>query len=334
LPIFPVTDLTPSPRLADWLSTHQVDRGTELALHAAEEAVTEAGWQGHTFSLLVGCSRGPTGNWEAAHSDFLAGERLPLRTSPATTLGSIGFALARYFRSMELADSLSVTCSSGLHALVHGVALLQSGMAERVLVGGAEAPLTPFTLAQINRLGIYASETRTKYPCRPLDTPPTGMVLGEGAAFIALSREPSSFRQGRITGVGFSQEAAPSVTGITVTGQALQRAMQRASINLAVPDLILAHAPGTSRGDAAETKAVRQVFPDRNVPLHSLKWATGHTFGASGPLALVAGLDMLVRGTVLPIPYRTPFFPPRQPTSLLVNATGFGGNAVSVRLEI
>jgi 3-oxoacyl-(acyl-carrier-protein) synthase len=334
LPVYPVTDLNPSARLTHWLGGNRVDRSTELALCAAEEAVTEAGWQDRPFSLLVGCSRGPTGNWEDAHSIFLTGERLPLRASPATTLGSIGFALARYFRSAELADSLSVTCSSGLHALVHGVALLKSGMAERVLVGGAEAPLTPFTLAQMNRLGIYASETRTEYPCRPLATSPTGMVLGEGAAFIALSGELSSFRQGRITGVGFCQEAAPSVTGITVTGQALQRAMQRANKNRAVPDLILAHAPGTSRGDAAEIRAVRQVFPDRNVPLHSLKWATGHTFGASGPLALVAGLDILTQNTVPPLPYPTIYSQPTRLASILVNATGFGGNAVSVRLEV
>jgi 3-oxoacyl-(acyl-carrier-protein) synthase len=333
LPVFRVVDLPDSDRLSAFLTGHSVDRTTELALYAAEQAVAEAGWAEKPFSILVGSSRGPTGRWESAHQQFLNREPLPLRTSPETTLGSIGFALGRYFESSELSTSLSVTCSSGMHAIIHGIALLQSGLADRVLVGGAEAPLTPFTIAQMHRLGVYAPTINDPYPNRPLGGTNPGMVLGEGAAFLALSLASPGGSPGRITGIGFARERPPSATGITASGKALQAAMRRANGNHKPPDLILAHAPGTPRGDRAELRAIADVFPDPEQSVSSLKWATGHTFGASGPLALVSGLDLLGASAIPSLPYPSAYRVPESCASLLVNATGFGGNAASIRIE-
>jgi 3-oxoacyl-(acyl-carrier-protein) synthase len=78
--------------------------------------------------------------------------------------------------------SHSITCSTALHAILNAVAWLQSGMATRFLVGGSEAPLTAFTLAQMQALKIYANE-ESEFPCKAFDLTKTknSMVLGEGA---------------------------------------------------------------------------------------------------------------------------------------------------------
>lgn len=335
LPVYRIGALPEHPEVAAFAARHEPDRATLLALHAADAAVKQAGWQGKDFAILVGCSRGPTESWEAGYAHFAATGAAEVRTSPNTTLGSIGFALAAYFGVETPATSLSVTCSSGMHALLHGIALLRAGMADRVLVGGAEAPLTAFTLRQMAALRITASVPEEKtYACRPFADPVSGMTVGEGAAFLALSRsdEPAI---GRITGVAWGREQQDSQTGISPNGDGLQKSMKNAIRQSGIPDTLIAHAPGTKRGDAAELAAIREVFTGRAMPqLTSLKWATGHTFGASGPLALSAGLEMLRTGSVPALPYPTPLDSANRPVQkVLVNATGFGGNVVSVVVE-
>ncbi|MBB4077869.1 3-oxoacyl-(acyl-carrier-protein) synthase [Lewinella aquimaris] len=331
LPVYPVGALPKTGPIAEYIHDREVDRTVALALPAAAEAVGAAKWEGRDFAILVGCSRGPTEAWETAYETHRTGQTLPVRTSPNTTLGSVGFALADYFGVGELSDGLSVACSSGFHALVHGVALLRSGMAERVLVGGTEAALTLFTLRQMERLRIVATPTpQDNYACRPMDDPATGMVVGEGAAFLALEAvtEPDG---PTIQGLGFSRERCRSATGISREGMALQSSMRQAAAAVGPPDLIVAHAPGTRRGDAAEQLAIQQVFGNQSPVTTSMKWATGHTFGASGPLALVAAVEMLRKQRSILLPYAQ-LSEPAELHRILVNATGFGGNAVSVMI--
>lgn len=333
LPVYPVTEIPAHEPIARFVADRRPDRTTVLALHAAERAVERAGWHGKDFTVLLGCSRGPTIAWEEAYDTFRGGGPLPVRTSPQTTLGSMAFAVADYFGVESPAAGLSVTCSSGLHAVQHGVALLVSGMAERVLVGGTEAPLTPFTLRQMDALRVYATPTEGDLPpCRPFARPATGMAIGEGAAFLALERINDNHRL-ELLGIGAARERARSATGITATGEGLQASMRAAlAAGGPAPDFVVAHAPGTARGDAAEKNALGEVFGDRMPTVTTAKWATGHTFGASGPLGLTAALEMIEAGTVALPPYESRGRDVAAPRRALVNATGFGGNAVSVLL--
>lgn len=319
LPIYRAKGLPEAGQLANFVETNEPDRASVLALHAAEQAINQAGWQAEDFSIIVGCSRGPTVSWEESYDEFREhGEVKPL-TSPRTTLGSIGFAIGKYFGTSALASSLSVTCSSGMHAILHGVALLRAGMARRVLVGGAEAPLTSFTLRQLEALRIYAGipEVGT-HACRPFAAPASGMVVGEGAAFLALAREDVSgtnVPRVSLKALSFTQENSPTATGISAKGEGLQKTMDEVFREHGSPDLLIAHAPGTKRGDAAEVAAIKAVFGNQSPLVTSYKWATGHTFGASGPLAITAALAAIEAGDV---------------DTALINATGFGGNVVSV----
>ncbi len=336
LPVYAFRTLPQHELIDTFVEERQADRSTLLALHAAEEAILGAGWSGQDFAILLGSSRGPTTSWESTFSEFSERGTLPVRTSPRTTLGSPAFALADYFGSTGLSTGMSVTCSSGFNALVHGVALLRSGMADRVLVGGTEAPLTPYTLRQLEALRVYATppDDPQRAACRPLQQPASGMVVGEGAAFLALERLHPNHGH-LIGGLGFARENAGTATGISPEGVALQQSMRDATAqHTHIPDFILPHAPGTARGDAAELAAIQAVFGDTHPALTTTKWATGHTFGASGPLALVAGLAMLGQEVLYP-PYRDVLASRISlPRSVLVNATGFGGNAVSVLVAL
>ena len=331
LPVFRAHNLPARDEIEAFCTARGADPAGRLALYAAEQAVNRAGWMGQDFSILVGCSRGPTTSWETSYDEYRRTGKPTIRTSPRTTLGSLAFLLADYFGTTEVATGMSVTCSSGQHAILHGLALLHSGITGRVLVGGAEAPLTPFTLRQMQELRVYANPAPGElHPVRPFSDPATGMALGEGAAFLALTRhDPSSPL--KIEGIGFSREQVRSPTGISRAGQALQHAMRSAlQQSERVPDLILAHAPGTKRGDRAEAAAIRAVFGESHPVVGSFKWATGHTFGASGPLAIVAALQMLEEQVVWGLPYGKTTYPSTPVQTVLVNATGFGGNAMTV----
>jgi 3-oxoacyl-(acyl-carrier-protein) synthase len=334
MPVYKVKQLPQHPGIKAFTERTEPDRATALALHAADQAVQEAGWLGKDFSIIVGCSRGPTESWEEGFSHYLKKGVARLRTSPKTTLGSIGFALADYFDTDSPASSMSMTCSSGMHAILHGIALLRSGMAERVLVGGAEAPITAFTLGQMEALRIYGKAVGVgEHACRPFSDPPSGMVMGEGAAFLALSLEEAADRDcPEVLGIAFARESTPTPTGISAEGQALEKSMREIVEQNGRPDIIVAHAPGTKRGDMAEWNAVNALYAptQEDYYMTSFKWATGHTFGASGPLAITAALEMMKAGKLCPLPWKTTPETPLAFGRVLVNATGFGGNVASV----
>jgi len=334
LPVYRVKNLPTEGKLAEFTATNSSDRASVLALHAAEQAVNQAGWKNEDFSIIVGCSRGPTVSWEESYDEFLEHGQVKPLTSPRTTLGGIGFALSKYFGTSALASSLSVTCSSGMHAILHGLALLRAGMAKRVLVGGAEAPLTTFTLRQLEALRIYAGVPEAgNHACLPFSEPATGMVVGEGAGFVALSMgglsstgtdvpdfsgTSTDVPEMTLEALTFTQENSPTATGISTKGQGLQKTMNEILSDYGQPDIIIAHAPGTKRGDAAEAAAIKAVFGDQPPPITSYKPFTGHTFGASGPLAITAALSAIEAGNI---------------ESALINATGFGGNVVSILVD-
>ncbi|MBX3101990.1 MAG: hypothetical protein KF690_05735 [Bacteroidetes bacterium] len=311
---------------------HKLDPVTRMALHCGMEAARKAGWDAraqNACGINIGTARGATSTLEATHAQLLAEGKVPAHTSPHTTAGHIAATLAQALQTGGPAFCHSITCSSSAFALANAAAWLRSGMATHFLAGGTEAPLTPYILAQMKALGIYAAAE--EWPCRPF-TGQGGMLLGEGAAVFALQpAAPGVPALGFLQGFGFGNEAIPSATGISPQGTCLQHSMTQALTAFGRnPDLILAHAPGTRQGDAAEKAALQTVFGQQIPPVYSTKWYTGHTFGAAAGISLAIALDLLA-GQPLPVPpFTTPdFHLPGQVNSVLINSVGFGGNAVS-----
>ncbi|RYJ43682.1 3-oxoacyl-(Acyl-carrier-protein) synthase [Flavobacterium beibuense] len=313
-----------------------LDKSVLYAILASRSAAKAAGWkEGDVFGINIGSSRGATELFENHYSEFINTGKTSVQASPSTTLGNISSWIAHDLKSTGPEISHSITCSTALHALLNGIAWLRGGMSDKFMVGGSEAPLTPFTIAQMQAMKIYSSQ-QAEYPCRALDMDKevNTMVLGEGAAIACLEpgRKPDALAY--IEGVGYSTEVLKHSVSISTDADCLQKSMLMAmeGIDVTEVDAVIMHAPGTIKGDMSEYNAIKKVFDNHTPLLTSNKWKIGHTFGASGLLSLEMAVMMLNNEKFIGIPFvdKENFIQDKKLSKILVNAVGFGGNAVSI----
>lgn len=353
-----------------------LDDSVLFALFASRKAVEQAGWSREggaraersrsarediRFGINIGSSRGATTLFEKYHEEFLKDKRVSTLSSPTTTLGNISSWVAHDLQTQGPEISHSITCSTALHSLLNGVAWIKSGMADQFLVGGSEAPLTPFTIAQMKALKIYSKaddlpsvsdgklglkqfyikrssvlERSRSYPCQALNLSKkqNTMVLGEGASVACLERGINKNTLAVIEGIGYATEPLRHNTSISTNAECFQRSM-RMALGKTKPeevDAIVMHAPGTIKGDLSEYKAIEKVFDNKIPFLTTNKWKIGHTFGTSGMLSVEMALFMLQHQQFIEVPFIEYFPKPKSIQKILVNAVGFGGNAVSILL--
>jgi 3-oxoacyl-(acyl-carrier-protein) synthase len=313
-----------------------LDNSVLYAILASREAVKNAGWNDSKFGVNIGSSRGATHLFEKHHQEFLETGKTPTLASPTTTLGNISTWVAHDLKSQGPELSHSITCSTALHALLNGVAWLQAGMADKFLVGGSEAPLTAFTIAQMQALKIYAKNDN-EFPCRALDLDKTknSMVLGEGAAMACLETGNPKNALAYVSGFGYATDDLQHSISITDEAECFQKSMKMAlgNMDLDEVDAVVMHAPGTIKGDKSEYRAIQKVF-GKNLPmLTTNKWKVGHTFGASGMLSLEMAVLMMQHQQFIGVPFVASENPRKAIRKVLVNAVGFGGNAVSILLS-
>ncbi|GAB2977664.1 beta-ketoacyl synthase N-terminal-like domain-containing protein [Mucilaginibacter puniceus] len=320
------------------LQYKQLDRSVLYAMAASRIAIEQAGWgEDAEFGINIGSSRGATGTFEKYHTQFIeSGKRFvnPL-TSPTTTLGNIASWVAADLGAKGPVISHSITCSTALHSMANAIVWLKSGFCSRFLAGGSEAPLTAFTIAQMKAIKIYSS-LDDKYPCRSMDLSKlhNTMILGEGAASFCLELK-SSHSLAHITGLGYGTEKISNGVSLSVDALCLQKSMQMAlkGHDLESVDVIVLHSPGTIQGDNFEMNAINAVFSQSKPLLTSNKWKIGHTFGASGALSMEMALLMLKYNQFIQPPYLPHQYSNRPLKKILINAVGFGGNAVSILIE-
>ena len=104
--------------------------------------------------------------------------------------------------------------------------------------------------------------------------------------------------------------------------------------DLAAVDVIVMHAPGTIKGDLTEYKAIRKVFGKSLPLLTTNKWKIGHTFGASGILSMELAILMMQHNRFIGVPFAEAQIQTKPIKKVLINAVGFGGNAVSILLSL
>jgi len=314
-----------------------LDDSVLFAMYASRKAIEKAEWNAKdNFGINIGSSRGATALFEKYHQSFLQHDEAKTLTSPTTTLGNISSWVAHDLQTQGPEISHSITCSTALHALLNGVAWLTSGMVDKFLVGGSEAPLTAFTIAQMKALNIYA-KNNNEYPCRALDLSKkeNTMVLGEGASMACLEKGKKENALAVIEGIGYATEILVHNISISAEAECFQRSMKMALEHTRLEDVdaIVMHAPGTKKGDISEFRAIEKVFGTNLPALTSNKWKVGHTFGASGMLSIEFAVLMLHHQQFIPVPFIENGKEPKQLKKVLVNAVGFGGNAVSVLLS-
>lgn len=325
--------------LAEFLTQNKkyksLDRSVQFALFVADQFHDLP----KSTAINVGSSRGATGLWEEFYQKFeskSSDEFIPATASPLTTLGNISSWIAQHLGVQGAAFSHSITCATSAHSILNAMAWIKAGMANAFLAGGSEAPLTDFTIAQMKALRIY-SRGQGDFPCRALDIKKSEntMVLGEGAALFHLTADPENAKA-KIVGFGTAIEVLSSPTSVSENGLCLQKSMKQAvgEFSKNEIDAIITHAPGTIKGDRSELRAIEQVFGENIPVLLNNKWQIGHSLGASAALSLAMALQVFERGAYPVIPYLN-FVNSvaTRPKRILINSTGFGGNAVSLLVE-
>jgi 3-oxoacyl-[acyl-carrier-protein] synthase II len=178
-------------------------------------------------------------------------------------------------------------CASGTNAIGHAFECVRSGRYQRVLTGGYD------TLSELVFTGFDSLQASTPEKCRPFDQHRTGMVLGEGAAILALENLDIARARGvpvlaEIIGYGISTDnfhiTQPDPSGIGAQ-KAMQQALQSAGISADEVDYVNAHGTATVFNDAAEGKAINGLF--NGVPVSSTKSMMGHSLGAAGAIEAI-----------------------------------------------
>jgi 3-oxoacyl-(acyl-carrier-protein) synthase len=315
-------------------SYKNLDKSVLLALFTIIKGEVKKRLPSERVGVNIGSSRGATSLFEKYHQQFLSENKVSPFASPTTTTGNISSWVGQELGIDGIAIDQSVTCSTAMHALLNGIAWLQAEMADAFVVGGSEAALTPFTVAQMKALKLYSTSNDTS-ACESMNfqKKKNTMILGEGAAIAILERGVSVNTKAVIFGYGFASEKLAHNSSISSTAVCFQKSMKRALENASIEtvDAIVMHAPGTVKGDLAEKKAIDIVFKNELPLLTSNKWLVGHTFAASGMLSIEMAVLMLQHNNFI----ENPFFEnairlPKTLNTIMINAVGFGGNAVSI----
>jgi len=311
-----------------------LDKSVLIAILASRIAFKNSKWKStDKIGINIGSSRGATSLFEKYFSDFIEHKKLSALSSPTTTLGNISTWVAQDLQVQGPVISHSITCSTAFSAVLNAIAWLNADMVNKFIVGGTEAANTPFTVAQMQALKIYAKKSENTYPCESLNFKKSDntMVLGEGAAIFTLDRT-YSLNSFRIKAIGYATEQISHNASISDDAYCFQQSMKQAlkGFNKSLIDIVVMHAPGTIKGDNSELTALKLIFNQKLPALTSNKWKIGHTLGASGALSLEFALLMLKHQTFIETPFYKNSQPPKDINNILINAVGFGGNAVSI----
>ena len=244
-----------------------------------------------------------------------------------------------YFGLTGPAVAVSSACSSSAKVFGSARRMLAAGLIDAAVVGGVDS-LCLTTLYGFNSLGLLSERA-----CRPFDAQRNGISIGEAAAFALLERAPEQPDADAVLllGIGESSDAhhmsSPHPDGLGAR-MAMQDALKMAGLKSSEIDYIHLHGTATQSNDAAEAKAVRQVFgPD--TLCSSTKGATGHTLGAAGGVgAVICALGL--RHGLLPSGLNTEQLDPalgldyllqnreQAVRRMLSNSFGFGGTNCSL----
>jgi 3-oxoacyl-[acyl-carrier-protein] synthase II len=294
-----VKDFDPS-GVASPKEVRKLDRNVLLALGAAKEAVEDAGLNGFDparVGIVFGSAIG--GFIGIMEQSEVLRERGPERVSP-NFLPNVLVDSA----SGQLAISLGIrgpnyavvsACATGSHAIGEAAELVRRGDADAVLAGGTEACMHPLILAGFCAMrGLVAEDEHPPRASRPFDATRAGFVMGEGACVLVVEELEAARARGaqvyaEVLGYGASNDAhhmaQPDPESVGVA-EMMKAALRRSQVEPSRVGYVNAHGTSTPLGDAAETKAIKDVFGEHSyrMAVSSTKSVMGHCFGAAGAI--------------------------------------------------
>jgi 3-oxoacyl-[acyl-carrier-protein] synthase II len=302
----------------------KLERNVLLALAAGREAVGDAGLDGvyepERVGILFGTAIGGFLGIIEQHDVFR--ERGPERIVPNflpsvlvdTASGQLAISLG--YRGPNYAPVSA--CATGSTAVGEAAEIIKRGDADAVLAGGAEACIHPLILAGFCAMrGLAVEDEYPPRASRPFDATRAGFVMGEGACVLVVEELEAARRRGatiyaEVLGYGASNDAhhiaqpEPEATGVA---KMMRAALDRAGVEPERVGYINAHGTSTPLGDAAETKAIKDVFGQHayDLAVSSTKSVMGHCFGAAGAIEAMMCVLAISEGVLPPtINYEQP----------------------------
>ena len=255
----------------------------------------------HEVGLLYGndSSADPTvravDTMREKHDTTLCGSGAIFQSMNSTVTMNLGCI----FKLRGINMTVSAACASGAHAIGLGALLIQTGLQDMVVCGGAQE-VNPFSIGSFD--GISAFSIREDAPekaSRPFDRDRDGLVPGGGAATVIIEEYEHTVKRGapilaEVLGYGFSANgdhiSSPNVDG---PSKSLRMAIERAGIDIREIGYINAHATSTHVGDTNEAKAIYNVFGDQRTEVTSTKSQTGHEMWMAGASEIIYSMLMM-----------------------------------------
>ncbi|MCQ2184065.1 MAG: beta-ketoacyl-[acyl-carrier-protein] synthase family protein [Bacteroidales bacterium] len=316
-----------------------VSRTSMMGAIAIREALSRAGdISGKRVALISGTTVGDLDITEKYFQRMKTDDSL-LNLPHSNECGTSTMEMARLTGlSNAQVCTISTACSSALNAIILGCEMLRSGEADVVVAGGSES-LSRFHLNGFNTLMIL-----DRAQCRPFDASHAGLNLGEGAAFVVLTkdaRNPLCYIGGYGNRCDAYHQTASSDDGEGAF-LAMSEALSLSGLKASDIQYVNAHGTGTPNNDYSESQALRRVFGENIPEVSSTKAFTGHTTSASGSIETVMCiLAMLHDFTPANLGWKSPVEGGIVPTSghigvkldnVMCNSFGFGGNDSSLVL--
>ncbi len=356
-----VKDFEPT-NFMDRKEAKRMDRYNQFAIAAAKMAVEDSKIDLEKIDrtragVIVGSGIGGIETLEDQHETYL--NKGAGRVSPffiPMMIGNMATGrIAIEFGFKGFNECVVTACATSNNAIGDAFKVIQRGDADIMIAGGAEASLTPLSLAGFCSMGAVTSNPDPKTACRPFDAERDGFVMAEGSGIVILEELEHAISRGaniiaEVVGYGNTSDAyhitAPSPEGEGGV-RCMKMAINDAGINPEDVGYVNAHGTSTPLNDPIETAVVKQVFGDhaKKLAMSSTKSMTGHLLGAAGAVEAIITSLALKEGILPPtINYKTPdekcdidcvpnVARKADIKYALSNALGFGGHNATIALK-
>jgi 3-oxoacyl-[acyl-carrier-protein] synthase II len=299
----------------------RLDRASQLAVAAATLAARDAKLNNdeldnYDTGVIIGTGYGGIESTEEGYRAYYRQGNRSAITVPKAMSNAAASNIAMRFKSRGPNITVSTACSSGANAIGQAYYLIRYGIAERMVTGGVDAPVTPGVMYHWQSLRVLSTQNELPMrACKPFSANRDGFVLAEGTGIVILeSLDRALERRAHIYGeiVGYASTADASHITLPDPGgesQAIIGALRDAHLVPADIQYINAHGTATKFNDSSETRAIKQVFGERayEIPVSSIKAMLGHSMGASGAVEFIATILAVERNLMPPtINYEEP----------------------------
>ena len=297
------------PRTARRTMSAMSEMATVATMDAVQQAKINLAELNNKAVMCMGCSGGSPEVFEEYFRKLIE------RGGPEGQMGTTFFKIMNHTVPTNVASALgfngavfspSSACATSAQAIILGWELIQSGLYDVVVAGGADD--LHYTSAAVFDVVMAASRgynDNSQIASRPFDSKRDGLVVGEGASVVILESEDSLKRRNAKalaqmhSGAYLCSGAHMSQNNATAMKDVMNLALERAKMNPDEIQYINAHATATRQGDAEEAQAISLVF-GKNVPVSSLKGHFGHSLAACGGIEVIASVKMMEKGVLIP----------------------------------